>query len=159
MSIVSSIFRYSLLFVPLVLGFSVSRMCPVGKESGAQLAYRPPSTAFGIVWTILYILLGISMWRSYQHHATPPVATLFVFLLVLLNLWQYFFSCQRQKQAALYCLLLSVATTIMIMGYVQDRYISLLLSPFLTWIVFASKMNADIIQIESSRAVLLQKSI
>ena len=51
------------LFYPMVAGYGVSKFCKMGK-SGVNIKFRPPPYVFGIVWPILYILLGLSWIHS-----------------------------------------------------------------------------------------------
>lgn len=146
----NDIVRYLLIPLPLVLGYLLSSLCPMRSRSGRELAYRPPPIVFAIVWPVLYILLGLSMWRCCRHHPSVPVLGLYVLLLIMLNLWQFFFGCRRDQQASLYCLLLAVTLTVMIMGFVEDRYTWVMLSPLLVWLLFATQMNAHLVQIRSN---------
>lgn len=149
--------RILLVFLPLLLGFGFSFICPTKPNEGKQLAYRPPAAAFPVVWSALYLLLGTSMYLGLkfkqpgQGRKLIAPATLFVGLLVALNLWQYFFACQRSKRAGLYCILASAAICSMLMQVQvgkNRRYSSMCLAPLLVWLLFASKMNADIITLD-----------
>ena len=50
------------LLFAMILGFGINLIpkCKISRNSGNIVKFRPPSFVFGIVWPILYILLGLS---------------------------------------------------------------------------------------------------
>ena len=53
---------------PMLIGYIVSYKCKMGKDSGKTVKFRPPGYVFGIVWPILYILLGLSWINSVKNN-------------------------------------------------------------------------------------------
>ena len=54
--------------VPLIISFLINKMLPDTKELYNSLEkpfFAPPSYIFPIVWTILYILMGIAAYKIY----------------------------------------------------------------------------------------------
>ena len=45
-------------FIPLISGFLTGNLCKMGDDACKTINTRPQSYVFGIVWTILYLLLG-----------------------------------------------------------------------------------------------------
>ena len=49
------------IFLPLINGFVIgNKVCNVGESSGETVKFRPPASAFGIAWAILYLCIGLS---------------------------------------------------------------------------------------------------
>jgi len=123
--------------VPLILGFIAGRICPM-EQAGEELRFRPPGAVFGIVWTFLYLLLGVIWWRNIK---SPVFNTLMISLLVLLNMWIYIYSCKNSKKGGLYILLLTLMVGLMLYSFDP-----ILWSPFIAWIVFALLLNYSTVQ-------------
>ena len=49
--------NYLYLLLPLFSVYLVGAFYPVGKEAGKDIAFRPPSWVFGVVWPILLLFL------------------------------------------------------------------------------------------------------
>lgn len=56
-------------------------------------SWSPPASIFGPVWSILYILMGISVWLVWREpQGTKQVLGLFIVQLCVNALWRGFFS-------------------------------------------------------------------
>ncbi len=110
-------------------------------------AWNPPDWLFGPVWTILYILMGIALWRVWRMGWDEVAVRLAVFLfliqLVLNVLWSVIFFGQRQlgqgvvEIVVLWLFLL--ATTIAFFGL--QPLAGWLLVPYIAWVSFAGFLN------------------
>ena len=113
-----------------------------------QPMFNPPSWAFGIVWPILYVLMGIAagiLWsKPIGFRAVHAALKLFLFQLILNGLWMpLFFGLQRIDLALFEIILLWIMILITtIVFYVQSKPAGLLLVPYLLWISFAVYLNA-----------------
>ena len=58
---------YIYLFLPLVSGYTVSAFCAPTKSAASNIKFRQPSWIFGIVWPILYILIGLAWINSKEY--------------------------------------------------------------------------------------------
>lgn len=132
-----------LIFVPTILGLSVSSLCPVSREAGSSLKWRPPSWVFGVVWPILYILTGCA-WYLAQRKTKSKLLTniLMVAVLALQNYWLVVYSCNRDKLGGAYILMMSWVATLLVYTSMGDCWeCQLLLAPLLGWIILAMLMN------------------
>lgn len=123
---------------PLLVGYACALACPMRADAGREARGRPPARAFGIVWPILYLLLGES-WRRSNHDA--PYAA----LTALLGAWLVVFSCLGRTRFAAYVLAAIVATTVAVMCTTSDRVAALMLTPLLAWTHVALLLNWDLL--------------
>lgn len=115
----------------------------------AKPAWTPPSWLFGPVWTVLYTLMGISVWLVWRERgiagAVTPMAA-FAAQLVLNALWSVLFFGMRAPGPAfaeILFLVLGVVTTILTFAPVS-RSAALLLLPYLAWLTYAAALNYTI---------------
>lgn len=112
-------------------------------------SFNPPDIAFPVVWTILYILMGIVGWRLWQERRSPEGKLCFVLFAVqsVLNWgWSFvFFSAHLLGLAFGWILaLIAVVAVLILKAWSLDRTVSLLLFPYLLWISFASTLSGMI---------------
>ena len=149
----ASVLRWALLFVPLIvfLGIVSSQLSGSGASGPwfaalEKPAIYPPPAAFGIVWTILYALMGVALALVVAARGAPGrKAAIVAFAIQLaLNLaWSPLFFGQHQITGAfvLICALdLAVIVTIALFWRVRPLA-GVLLLPYLAWILFATVLN------------------
>lgn len=109
--------------------------------------FYPPSWAFGVVWTLLFTLLGVAcyrVWRAGTDDRQVRLALGAFALQMLFNVaWTpAFFSLQRPGLAlgVIAVLWLLVVGTIVAFDRV-DRPAAALLVPYLAWVSFATVLN------------------
>lgn len=107
--------------------------------------FAPPTILFPIVWTILYILMGISSYLIYQSNDPKKINALFVYGGQLFTnlLWSFLFFTFRQYLLAFFWILLLIGLVIvMILKFREINKISAYLQiPYLLWLVFAGILN------------------
>jgi benzodiazapine receptor len=132
--------EYALFLIPFVVGYSTSALCTVGKKAGKTVDFRPPSWVFGVVWPILFGMLGVSWILAYRKDPSLLTLALYGLTSFFLGLWTVVYGCLGNKKAASWVLVLSIASVIsnLVIGTQSSR---LLLCPLLAWIVFATLMN------------------
>lgn len=107
----------------------------------------PPSIVFPIVWTILYVLMGVSYGILKSKNLTDDKINLIYYLQLGINaLWSIFFFVFKWRLFAfIWILILDVAVVIMIREfYKKDKTAGLIQIPYLLWILFASYLNLAI---------------
>lgn len=130
---------FFLLFAPLISGYTMSAYCGPSKTAGASVKFRPPAWVFGIVWPILYILIGLT-WIKSKH-----LSFRFVILLILLNLWLLVYVCQKNKVGGVYIIFLSLLAALYIFTDL-DKSTKYLFIPLLIWLLFAGFLNTFEVQ-------------
>ena len=107
----------------------------------------PPNYVFPLVWTILYGMLGGCGWLLWRQAAQPSTIRRLYLLQLVLN-WAWtpvFFGCHLIGSALVILLLMDVLVSLMLYyAYPYQRYIMILLIPYLWWLLFASYLNGYI---------------
>ena len=112
----------------------------------AKPAWAPPASAFGPVWSVLYLLMGIAAWLVWREQGTKGSTVALAFFLVQLianALWSWLFFAWRNGAAAfagVLILLVLIVATIVTFWRIR-RLSSLLLVPYLAWVCFASVLT------------------
>lgn len=117
-------------------------------------ALMPPSYVFGIVWSILYIMIILSLVFFVRNgiKKTDILAISFFVLQLALNLsWTpVFFGLHQTKIALLIILALVVCVAITsILFYQKSKTAGLLLVPYFLWLLFAMYLNFEIVRLNS----------
>ena len=125
-----------------IVGFLTSSAIDYNMLQKPPLA--PPSIAFPIVWTILYVLMGVSYGILKSNNLTNKEIDLIYYLQLGVNaLWSIiFFTLKWRLFAFVWILLLIALVIIMIIKfYKQNKTAGLLQIPYLLWLAFASYLN------------------
>jgi|LFIK01.1.fsa_nt_gi translocator protein len=147
-------FKLTVCIVLVVSLGSLAGIANSGNISGwyAELnkpIFNPPNWLFGPVWTLLYALMGISLYRILQtaQSRTRSRALGVFWTQLILNLsWSFiFFHFRRPDLAFIDILLLIAAVVWMIRLFLSlDRTAGLIQLPYLLWILFAAVLNGSI---------------
>lgn len=111
-----------------------------------QPSWAPPAWLFGPVWSVLFALMGVSVWLVWRTHGLRGAGTalkLYAAQLVANALWTWLFFAWRQGGLALAeiaILWLLILATI-IAFWRLHRLAALLLVPYLAWVSFAAALN------------------
>jgi len=112
--------------------------------------WTPPERLFGPVWTVLYVLMGISAWlvwrRGLDRRDVRTALGLFAGQLTLNALWsQIFFGMRAPGLALAEILLLWDVLVATVVQFFRIRPAAgLLLLPYLVWTTFATSLNAGV---------------
>ena len=73
--------KYIPIAIPLITGYASSAICRMedSGKSGENVLFRPPAAAFGIVWPILYILMGVAWYVSREKFTENDRLTVDIF--------------------------------------------------------------------------------
>ncbi len=117
-------------------------------------SFNPPNWLFGPVWTLLYILMGISVYLVWKHPVSTDrniALTLFIVQFVLNFFWSVIFFKQHQLGWALVEIILMwvfIFLTIIWFGKISSTA-SWLMVPYISWVSFATLLNAAIWKLNS----------
>lgn len=148
--------RWSLFLVPgiLLLGFFSGKAANSGPGNPwfvdlVKPDIYPPPAAFGIVWSILYVMMGFALTVVVTARGARlrGLAVLLFFVQLALNLaWPIYFFGMHQVTGGFYLIVAvfvaAFATTI-VFGRVRPLA-AWLMVPYLVWLCFASVLNKQI---------------
>lgn len=141
------------ILIPLAVG-SLSSLLSGNMDTYAMMNrpnISPPAIVFPIVWTILYILMGISSYLIYQSENENKEKTLRIYALQLFFnfLWSIiFFGFSQYFFAFIWLLALIVILIIMIYEFYKISPLAAYLQiPYLLWCIFAAYLNYMIYQL------------
>jgi len=161
-----SFLRYALFTVPAVLLIGTV----VGQLSGSGYGnpwfdalqkpnIMPPGWVFGVVWTILYVLLGLSLAMVLHARGAEKRSRalgLFGIQLLLNFAWSPVFFALHQIGPALSIIAaMAVGTFALILVVWRIRPLAgLLLYPYLAWLMFAGLLNYEIMNLNPNAATV-----
>lgn len=159
--------RYALVTVPLVLLLgSVSGSLAHGGDGNPWFdallkpSFMPPGWAFGLAWTILYILLGLvlaTILHARGARGRRLVLALFLAQLALNFVWPPLFFACHEVVAGLIVILamigLTAATAALLWPIRQAA--ALLMLPYLAWLCLAAALNYEIVRLNPGASELV----
>lgn len=137
------------ILIPVIVGGIVGIIISssIDYNSLQKPAIAPPSLTFPIVWTILYILMGIS-YGILKNKGLTNIKIDFIYYTQLLAnaLWSIFFFLLKWRLFAfIWIIMLAILIIIMIIKfYNKNKLAGLLQIPYLLWVLFASYLNIAI---------------
>ena len=137
------------ILIPVIIGGIVGLFISSSIDySGLEKTFlSPPSIAFPIVWTILYILMGISYGILESKKLNDSNIKLIYNIQLFVNvMWSiFFFTLKWRFFAFIWILILDILVIRMIIEFYKKNKLSGLLQiPYLLWILFASYLNIAI---------------
>ena len=131
-----------IIILPVILGFVIGRLFKSNSWyfNLKKSPLTPPGYVFGIAWSILYILIGISYYlalrdKSIEYWIIPVIHLILNYVYTPL----IFIYRRLLESAILTTLILITAIIVMILFYSYGNIISaLLLIPYIIWLSFAN---------------------
>ena len=110
--------------------------------------FNPPNYLFGPVWSILYLLMGVSLFMILQSKSiTKKKAISIFFVQLFLNFWWsfLFFKFQLLGISLIEIVLMWLSILWMIIEFKKiNKTAAYLQIPYLAWVTFASLLNLAI---------------
>jgi benzodiazapine receptor len=113
-------------------------------------SWNPPNAVFGPVWSSLYVLMGLALWRVLRLGWSSPgvqiAAALFAVQLILNLGWSLVFFGLRTPGAALIEILVLLAAILVTTRrfYLLEPAAGYLMVPYILWTAFATVLNGAI---------------
>lgn len=139
--------------IPLAVGALAGILSGGGMRKFAELnkpPLSPPGWLFPVVWTVLYLLMGISSYlictSGAEKKEITEAITLYFYQLVVNFLWPiFFFNFGWYLFSFFWLLLLWVMIVLLIKSFGQiSKLAAYLLVPYLLWVSFAGYLNLGI---------------
>lgn len=164
-------FRKAVVTVPLVvlLGTAAGRLANSGYDNLwfaalVKPAAMPPSWAFGVVWGLLYVLLGIALaivLNARGNRARETAVALFALQFALNLAWSPLFFALHQVTLAFYLIVamfLAALATTFAFRLVRPAA-AWLMVPYLAWLCFAAALNYDYLRLNPDAEALVPGAV
>jgi len=137
------------ILIPVIVGTVVGLITSGSMEYNSliQPPLAPPAILFPIVWSILYVLMGVSYGILESNSLVDSNINLIYYAQLFVNaLWSFFFFVFEWRLFAFLWILLLLALVIVmiIRFYEKNKVAGLLQLPYLVWVTFASYLNLAI---------------
>ena len=124
----------------------------VYNESVLKPLLTPPGWIFAVVWSILYVLMGVSaaiVWLADEGSAQNRGLNLYVAQLIVNFFWSLiFFNAQAYGLALLWLIALLVLVVLMSWQFYKVKPIAGYLQiPYIIWLLFATYLNFAVWQL------------
>ncbi|ESY06448.1 CrtK/TspO family sensor protein [Mesorhizobium sp. LNJC399B00] len=140
-----------LLFLILVLGSGLLiGYATLPGEWYASLAkppFNPPNWVFAPAWTLLYVLIAVAGWRTWERERAGAAMKIWALQLVLNFAWSPTFFGAKLVGPALVVILALLASIALFIATVwnRDRVCGWLFAPYALWVAFATLLNASLL--------------
>ncbi len=139
------------ILIPLAIGLFaglLTRNQMMQYDTLQKPALAPPPSAFPAVWTLLYILMGISsylIWTSYSPGKASALR-LYAIQLAVNFVWPILFFGLRLRLIAFLwlCLLIVLVVCMISRFYAINHTAAFLQIPYLVWLLFAAYLNLSV---------------
>lgn len=134
---------------PIILGTTIGLLTrnSVDYKTLIRPPLAPPGILFPIIWSILYILMGISYFLYKKNSYDNKLESIVYYLQLLVNVtWPIiFFVLKLRFISIIWILLLAILVYTLITLFLQKYKVSAyLLIPYLIWCIFATYLNIGI---------------
>jgi tryptophan-rich sensory protein len=114
-------------------------------------SWNPPSWVFAPVWTTLYVLMGVAIWRVWRLSApaTPRLVRGYFVQLAFNAVWSILFFGLKQPAWALVDILVlwGLLVWLQVGLWRTDRLAGGLWLPYVLWVSFATVLNTAIVRL------------
>lgn len=137
------------ILIPVIVGGIVGLLISgvIDYNSLQKPPLSPPSILFPIMWTILYVLMGISYGILESKSLIDSKINFIYYLQLAVNaLWSIiFFIFKWRLFAFIWIIVLDILIIAMIVQfYKKDKWAGLIQIPYILWTLFASYLNIGI---------------
>ncbi len=137
-------------FIPSIIGGLVTASFKEPWYSEINLpSFNPPSWVFAPVWTSLYIMMAIAIWKIWVSSFDLKILKLYFTHLFFNGTWSIVFFGFHQIALALVNLLIILIFIVLLMRryFSIDKISFYLMVPYLIWSAYAFILNSSILAI------------
>ena len=137
------------IIIPVIVGGIVGLIISkfIDYNSIQKPPLSPPAILFPIIWTILYILMGVSYGILKSKNLVDEEINRIYYMQLAINaLWPIFFFVLKWRLFSfVWIILLAFAVLLMIIKFYQkNKLAGLLQIPYLLWTIFATYLNLGV---------------
>jgi len=109
-------------------------------------SFNPPSWVFAPVWTVLYILMSVAIWRIWIKFSDRKILNIYFYHLLFNATWSVIFFGFHQIELALINLIIILIFVIILIKiyFKKDKLSFFLTVPYLLWVLYAFILNSAI---------------
>lgn len=113
----------------------------------------PPNWAFGPVWTVLYVMIGVAAWQVWRRIGGGRTLRIWGWQLILNAAWPPAFFGLRSLPLGLATILVMLAAILLtIRAFARfDRAAALLMVPYAAWVAYVTYLNAGFLWLNPGR--------
>ena len=110
-------------------------------------SFNPPSWVFAPIWSTLYILMSIAIWKVWINFFDQKILNIYFVHLFFNSTWSIVFFGFHQIELALLNLIIILIFIIILMNiyFTKDKVSFYLTMPYLFWLLFALILNISIV--------------
>lgn len=131
--------------VPLALSYAVQSL--VGTDAGPvynnDIHFQPPGYVFAIVWTTLYLLLGLYL-NSVLKEQDNTLLTLYIINLAVNLAWMPVVNKYKKLTLGIFMIAAMFCVTMIMSALDPNKYRRAMLAPYLTWLIVAMLLNVEL---------------
>lgn len=131
-----------LILLPLILSALTQSVFKTEPESLPKLHFQPPGYVFGIVWTVLYLLLGVYLSRLPKQNRV--LWALFAANMLLNLAWMPVVNGYRKVTWGIFMIAAMLGLTGLMLVYDKNPSRKALLVPYMTWLLVGILMNVEL---------------
>lgn len=137
------------LLTPIILGTLIGILTSnsIDYNTLNKPPLSPPPILFPIIWSIIYILIGISYYLFKKNSFDDKLETIIYYIQLLINYtWSIlFFTLKLRFFSIIWILLLIITIYLLISLFKQKNKVSAyLLIPYLLWCIYATYLNIGV---------------
>ena len=146
--------KYLSLFLLILITFTASAISSFTTSSfkepwysGITLpSFNPPSWVFAPVWTILYIMMSVAIWKIWKNSFDTKILKIYFIHLFFNSTWSIVFFGFHLIGLALINLIIILLFIIFLMKeyLIRDKISFYLMTPYLAWSIYALTLNSSI---------------
>ena len=109
-------------------------------------SYNPPSWVFAPVWSILYFLMSLAIWKIWKNTFNSKILKIYFIHIFFNSIWTIvFFGFHQIGLALLNLLIILIFIIILMKEYLSiDKISFILMIPYLSWSSYALILNSAI---------------
>lgn len=136
-----------IIFLPLILGGICSILINTKEyQSFNKPPLSPPGIVFPIVWSVLYLLIGISFYLAKKGNSNDKIDLIYYLGLAFNLIWPFiFFNFKFYFIGAMWIVLIIIFLVRLMILYFKVNKIAVYLQiPYLLWLCFALYLNIGV---------------
>ena len=109
-------------------------------------SFNPPAWVFGPVWTILYIMMSVAIWKIWHYSRDKYILRIYFIHLFFNSIWSIIFFGFHQVGLALINLIIILGFIVILLKeyFKRDKISFYLMIPYFFWSFYALILNSYI---------------